>query len=124
MSSLFTSYLLSASLLLWRRTTGGIRPLSSVAPTDTIFNVPGAQLVWGPFHIPGIWGIPVNIAGIIYLAIGVFFSVWPSSKEVTASTMNYSVVGRGGVAILSVLYYMLHAEGKYQGPVMEVRRDG
>lgn len=119
-SSLFTSYLLSASLLLWRRTTGGIRSLSSVSPSDTVFNVPGAQLVWGPFHIPGIWGILVNVVGIIYLAIGVFFSVWPSTKEVTASTMNYSVVGTGGVIILSVLYYLLHAKGKYQGPLIEV----
>lgn len=122
-SSLFSSYLLSASLLLWRRCTGGIRPISEVAVTDTVLNVPGAPLVWGPFRIPGVWGIIVNVVAIAYLVIGVFFSLWPPTLEVTASTMNYSVVGTGGVVILSILYYVLYAKGKYHGPIMEVGRN-
>lgn len=122
-SSLFSSYLLCASLLLWRRCTGGIKHISEIAVTDTVLNVPGAPLVWGPFRIPGVWGIISNVAAIIYLTIGVFFSLWPASLEVTASTMNYSVVGTGGVIILSILYYILYAKGRYNGPIMEVVRD-
>lgn len=122
-SSLFSSYLLCTALLLWRRCTGGIRNISEIPVTDTVLNVPGAPLVWGPFRIPGIWGIISNTVAIIYLTIGVFFSLWPASLEVTASTMNYSVVGTGGVIILSILYYVLYAKGRYNGPIMEVLRD-
>lgn len=62
----------------------------------------------------------VNIFTIIYLVIAVFFSLWPPSLKVTTSTMNYSVVGTAGVIILSVVYYVLYAKGKYNGPIIEV----
>lgn len=36
--------------------------------------------------------------------------------------MNFSVVGTGGVVLLSTLYFIFVAKRKYTGPVVEVGR--
>lgn len=120
-SSLYTSYLLCACLLLYRRCTGGILSETSEA-SHAVRNTAGAQLVWGPFHVPGIWGVFVNSFAVVYLVVGVFFSLWPPDRFVTSSSMNFSVVGTGGVVLLSTLYFIFVAKRKYTGPVVEVGR--
>ncbi|KAL5355611.1 amino acid/polyamine transporter I [Aspergillus floccosus] len=117
-SGLYLSYLMVGSLLLYRRLTGAISAYDHGG--DGAVNVPGAQLVWGPFHVPGIWGKLVNGYAVIYMVIVVFFSFWPSQMEVNKTTMNFSVVGTVGTIILALLYYVLRARKVYQGPVMEV----
>ncbi|KAL4749891.1 hypothetical protein BDW72DRAFT_177338 [Aspergillus terricola var. indicus] len=117
-SGLYLSYLTVGSLLLWRRCTGAISQFQS--GEDGVVNVPGAKLVWGPFHIPGIWGTVVNTYAVIFMVIVVFFSFWPSQMEVDKTTMNFSVVGTVGTIILAMAYYVLRARKVYQGPVMEV----
>ncbi|OJJ48710.1 hypothetical protein ASPZODRAFT_62028 [Penicilliopsis zonata CBS 506.65] len=119
LSSLFLSYLISMCLLLWRRCTGRIRSLCSLSTTEPVYNTPGAPLVWGPFYLDGFWGILVNVFSIIYLVVGVFFSFWPPSASVDGPTMNYSVVGTGGVVILSTLYYLVIAKREFRGAVVE-----
>ncbi|KAI9040337.1 choline transport protein [Aspergillus affinis] len=117
-SGLYLSYMVVAGLLLYRRVTGGIS--KSMAGDETMVNTAGARLVWGPFHLPGIWGILINTFALIYMTIAVFFSFWPPEKEITVQTMNFSVVGTVGVIILSLAYYILRARKVYEGPVVEV----
>ncbi|KAK4870531.1 hypothetical protein LT330_004879 [Penicillium expansum] len=116
-SGLYLSYMVVGSLLLWRRCTGGI---SSVRSSDSaIINTAGAKLVWGPFHVPGIWGILINAWALIYMTIAVFFSFWPPAWAVTVQTMNFSVVGTVGTIMLSLFYYYARASKVYSGPIME-----
>ncbi|MCJ1300433.1 hypothetical protein MMC08_003230, partial [Hypocenomyce scalaris] len=79
-SGLYASYFIPCSLLLWRRTTGQIRPHSASSSNNNdnenplpertaagqtaagqTLDSPAAevvqpQLAWGPWRIPGIWG--------------------------------------------------------------------
>ncbi|PTU23253.1 hypothetical protein P175DRAFT_0433350 [Aspergillus ochraceoroseus IBT 24754] len=117
-SGLYTSYLIVVALLFYRRTTGQI---SRIPQGDSmVANVPGAELVWGPFHVPGIWGAMVNACALIYILIIIFFSFWPTQLPVTAENMNYSVVGTWGTIFLAVLYYAVRARKVYTGPVREI----
>ncbi|KAL3462068.1 amino acid/polyamine transporter I [Aspergillus heterothallicus] len=115
-SGLYLSYILVAGLLLWRRLTGSI---SLTADADETVNTIGSRLVWGPFRVPGIWGVAINIFAIIYALIAVFFSFWPSYTPVTVETMNFSIVGTVGVILLSLVYYFLRARHVYNGPIIE-----
>ncbi|KAB8203427.1 amino acid/polyamine transporter I [Aspergillus parasiticus] len=117
-SGLFSSYLIAAGLLLWRRCTGGV---SGYKGEHTLINTAGAQLVWGPFHVPGVWGILINAFAVVFMTIAVFFSFWPPMNNVSAESMNYSVVGMGGVILLSLLYYLVRARKVYKGPVVELQ---
>jgi amino acid transporter len=116
-SGLYLSYLVVSTMLLYRRCTGGI---SRSNGEDEIVNTAGAKLVWGPFHIPGIFGILVNAYAVVYMIVIVFFTFWPTSIHITYKTMNYSVVGTFGTVILSIIYYVVRARKVYEGPVIEV----
>ena len=94
--------------------------LPSEASGATIINTAGAQLVWGPFRVPGLLGIGVNVLTVAYLLLVIFFSFWPPSWVVTVQTMNFSVVGTVGVMLLSLIYYIFRARKVYDGPVVEV----
>ncbi|OJJ45843.1 hypothetical protein ASPZODRAFT_133711 [Penicilliopsis zonata CBS 506.65] len=117
-SALYSSYLISAALLLWRRCVGSIRLASEVSAT-TILNTTGTPLAWGPFRVPGVLGIAVNIFTVAYLAIGVFFSFWPMLLHPDASTMNWAVVGTVGTSLICTIYYMVWGRAEYTGPVVE-----
>ncbi|KAL5337416.1 amino acid/polyamine transporter I [Aspergillus crustosus] len=115
-SGLYLSYILVAGLLLWRRLQGSIH---LTADADETVNTIGSKLVWGPFRVPGIFGVVVNIFAIIYALIAVFFSFWPSFTPVTVETMNFSIVGTVSVIMLSVVYYFVRARHVYTGPIIE-----
>ena len=117
-SNLYLSYTLATALLLYRRCIGSISHANS--GEKTIVNTVGVSLVWGPFHLPGIFGIIVNVYAVTYMIIAAFFSFWPIATPVTVQTMNYSVVGTVGVMILSTLYYVLRARHFYEGPIVEI----
>uniref|UniRef100_A0A093VBU4 Choline transport protein n=2 Tax=Talaromyces marneffei PM1 TaxID=1077442 RepID=A0A093VBU4_TALMA len=126
-SGLYLSYMVCCILLLYRRCTGGILDPSEANNTDIspaeaawIVNTAGAKLVWGPFHVKGIFGIVVNVFAIVYMLITVFFSFWPPTAEVTVATMNYSAVGTVGTMALSLLYYYFRARHVYTGPIVEI----
>ena len=114
-SSLYASYIITESLLLWRRCTGAIK-------TADVANETGEanQLVWGPFHLPGVWGIAVNAFSVIFGIIIFCFSFWPVATPVTAAHMNFSVLVMGSVVLFAVLYYVVWARKTYQGPLVEV----
>lgn len=104
-------------------------PGQDVDSDDEITAVVNAKLIWGPFHLPRIFGIVNNLYACCYMVFVIFWSVWPPSTPVTASTMNYSVVVTGGVMILSGIWYYVRAKDVYKGPlidseVAEVMRGG
>ncbi|KAJ6190524.1 hypothetical protein N7519_000545 [Penicillium mononematosum] len=117
-AGIYLSYLMVSVLLFYRRLRGDISRYND--NEDDIVNVPGAKLVWGPFHCPGIIGAIINGYAIIYLTIVVFFSFWPSTMDPTVETMNWSVLAIGGSSFLAVMYYVVRARHIYKGPVMEV----
>lgn len=117
-SGLFLSYLISCFLLLYRRCTGGISP--TTATPRRIINTAGAELIWGPYHIPAAFGIAVNIFSVAYMIIAVFFSYWPPVTPVTVSTMNYSSLVTVCVVAFSLIYYFVRARKVYSGPIVDV----
>jgi choline transport protein len=170
----YGSYLLPASLLLYRRIKGDILPYGSVleglteslpgncmiTDTTTVLGAsdvlaersaekyktgtksdrdetdkidasnpsPGsplqvtfapAKLVWGPWHISGIFGIINNAYACIYMIFVLFWSVWPPETPVSYTTMNYSIVVTAGVIIFSVVWYFVRARHEYKGPLLD-----
>lgn len=120
-SGLYTSYLICASLLLYRRLTGGFDSVSE-PNNPQLVNTAGAPLVWGPWHISGIFGVLNNLFACIYLTIILFFCFWPPVTPVVASTMNYTILVTGSLLVFSIFYYIFWARHEWQGPVVEVRR--
>lgn len=116
-AGLSASYALAIGLLLWRRTTGGIRhyPLSHSRLTNT----PGFELSWGPWYMPGVLGPAVNLFAVIYVLIILFFSFWPPSLPVNAGNMNYTILVTGVVLIFSVAWYFTWGRRDYKGPVID-----
>ena len=117
-AGLYASYLFALSFLLYRRCTGGIRYAST--SRNELTNTAGAQLTWGPWHIPGVFGIAVNVFACAYLITAWFFTFWPTELPVTAENMNYSSLVLGVVIIFSVVYYYISGRNEYTGPVVEV----
>ena len=81
--------------------------------------VANARLIWGPWHLPGLLGTLNNAYAVCYMIFVIFWSVWPPATPVKASTMNYSVVVTGGVAILSAVWYFVQARKVYKGPTVD-----
>ena len=124
-NGLYASYFLACALLLWRRCTGSIRPISETLPSDDLqgqMNLPGSSgnLVWGPWRMPEPLGTFTNAFACAFLIVVFFFTFWPPATPVTAKTMNYSVVVMGFVAIVSGIYYVLSAHKTYKGPIVEI----
>ncbi|KAL8831999.1 MAG: hypothetical protein Q9170_005061 [Blastenia crenularia] len=117
---LYASYLVAIVLLLWRRVTGAIRPANESPLETTIVNAPNSTLTWGPFKMPHLLGIIVNIIAIVYTIIVFLFSFWPPMTPVTKSTMNYSSLVFGFVIVVSVGWYATVARKFYKGPVVEI----
>lgn len=117
-SCLYASYLIAAVLLLYRRTTKGFT-MPSGSDLPALANTAGAELVWGPFRLPGAFGIANNVFAICYLIVIGFFSFWPPMLNPTVDMMNYSVVVSGAVAIFSVVYYFVRGRKEYNGPIVE-----
>ena len=94
-AGLYSSYLVATTLLLFRRCTGGIQFYNDSHKTLT--NTLGATLTWGPWHVPGVIGIALNVFVCAFLAVAWFFSFWPSDKAVKPATMNYNCLVWGSV---------------------------
>ncbi|KAK5103104.1 hypothetical protein LTS08_003907 [Lithohypha guttulata] len=77
------------------------------------------QLRWGPFHLPGWFGIANNAYACTYMVFVIFWSFWPPQAATNAVNMNYSIVVLGGVIILSILWYFVRGRKEYQGPTID-----
>jgi choline transport protein len=120
-AGLFSSYLLTSSLLLYRRCTGAILPASEAFEMDTpsITSDGMVRAVWGPWKISGALGTANNIFACAYLAFVLFFSFWPTFAEVTPLNMNWSVLVTMAITLISAVYYLFWARKTYHGPVTE-----
>ena len=114
-NALFASYIITESLLLWRRLTGGIRFRKDDGQHSMEIN----QLIWGPFHLPGAFGIAVNVFAILFGTIILFFSFWPVATPVDPAHMNFSSLMTGAVFIFALVYYFIWAKHTYKGPLIE-----
>jgi choline transport protein len=117
-SCLYSSYLIAAGLLFYRRVTKGFTLPGSIE-LPALANTTGAELVWGPFHLKGALGIANNVFAMCYLVVVGFFSFFPGMVDPTVDMMNYSVVVTGGLVIFSVVYYFVWARKEYNGPIVE-----
>ncbi|KAG7404176.1 Choline transport protein [Fusarium oxysporum f. sp. rapae] len=120
-SSLYSSYLMAASLLLYRRVGKGFKlpgPSAFPALADTGAGE-GQALAWGPWHVPGVLGIINNTYACLYLALIWFFSFWPPAANPNLASMNFAVLITGCVFIFSVIYYLAWARREYKGPIVE-----
>lgn len=79
----------------------------------------GTTLVWGPFHLPGWFGIVNNAYACVYMVFVIFWSVWPPEANTNYQNMNYSVVVTGGVVIFSIVWYFVRGRQEYQGPTVD-----
>lgn len=116
-AALNSSYLIASGLLLYRRCTGGILPYHMNLDSQIS---DATKLVYGPWYIPGIYGIAVNSFACIYQIILIFFCMWPSELPVTAENMNYTALVTMVVIAFSTAYYYIWARRIYTGPVVEV----
>ena len=140
----YSSYFLPAVLLLYHRVKGNIVPYrkpnrSEIDPQagSSMFKtadgdrkdvvetrrpsaiIAQAELMWGPFHLPSIFGIINNAYACCYMIFVIFWSVWPPDTPVTYENMNYSVVVTGGVIIFSIIWYYIRGRKEYHGPTID-----
>ncbi|KAL8837001.1 MAG: hypothetical protein Q9170_002690 [Blastenia crenularia] len=115
-SSLYASYVLTEAMLLWHRIRGTIRHPNQMA--DHVWHA--NELVWGPFHVPGIWGILLNAFAVGYGIIVFIFSFFPQIVNPDAAHMNFASLMTGTIMLFAVAYYFVYARKVYKGPVVEV----
>lgn len=112
---------MAAGCLLYRRCGGGARQADAGGLPARTADGQGHALTWGPWRVPGAWGIANNAFACVYLVIVWFFSFWPpTSTSITLATMNWSVLVTGAVMVLSIVYYLTWAKKEYEGSVVEM----
>lgn len=117
-AGLFGSYLVAASLLLYRRLAGDIHQAGPEG-TEMLTNTVDSSLTWGPWRLPGLLGVANNIFSCVYLVFIFFFCFWPSMQEVTPQNMNYAVLVFSVVIVFSMVYYAAWGRKVYAGPLIE-----
>ncbi|EME42142.1 hypothetical protein DOTSEDRAFT_175003 [Dothistroma septosporum NZE10] len=65
----------------------------------------------------GRWGSTINATALLWGAIAMVFSMFPSYQPVTAQNMNYASVVLGGWSIIGAGYYFIHQRKSFEGPV-------
>ncbi|KAH8704572.1 amino acid/polyamine transporter I [Phaeosphaeriaceae sp. PMI808] len=66
----------------------------------------------------GRWGIPVNIAGVLYASHAFFWCFWPASTPVAMDSFNWAVVMFMATAVLALVDYIIRGRKHYKGPVV------
>ncbi|KAF5868527.1 putative amino acid transporter protein [Botrytis fragariae] len=100
--SILSSYYITISCLIWRRTQG---PL------------PNRRWSLGKY------GMAINIGALMFLTPFWFFAFWPLTLPVTLENMNWSSVMFVGAFSISLIYYYFKARHVYKGPMVLVKRD-
>ena len=99
-------------------------PVNDTAHRPRGVSVAQAALIWGPFHLPSLFGIINNAYACTYMVFVIFWSVWPPATPVDAESMNYSVVVTGGVVIFAMVWYWVKARKTYRGPTVDEEVEG
>lgn len=69
----------------------------------------------------GRWGLPINIAALVYACWSFFWSFWPNSYHITPENFNWASVLFVGLMGLSAILYYFRARHIYQGPVVLIQ---
>ena len=96
--ALMQCYCLSIGCVLWRR----------IAHPQTL---PPAKFSLGRF------GIPTNIAAVVYSLWCFFWAFWPTTNSGEAVAFNWASVIFGGTLVVAVIHYLITARKTYVGPV-------
>jgi amino acid transporter len=102
-NALLSTYIISITCLLIRRHRGPALPTRR----------------WSL----GAFGMPINLAALLFLIWIWVFCFFPQSTPVTAETMNWNIVINAGIMILAVMYYFVKGRHVYIPPVALVKRD-
>jgi choline transport protein len=101
-SSLFTAYFISISCILIKRIRGEPLPPSR----------------WSMGRL----AIPCNIIALLYITLAFVISFFPIFKQVTAVSMNWSVLVWGVVFFFATIIYYVSGRYVYKGPVVFVMK--
>lgn len=80
---------------------------------------PADRMIYGPFRL-GRAGVPIIVFSLVFSVIGIFFSFWPATRDVTVLTMNWSIAVFGGVLLFSMAFWGIYGRKVYTGPVLEI----
>ncbi|KJZ69917.1 hypothetical protein HIM_10702 [Hirsutella minnesotensis 3608] len=67
----------------------------------------------------GRYGLPINVAALVYSCWAFFWSFWPNDYNVNAENFNWACVLFVGLMIMSGCLYFFHARHIYEGPVVK-----
>lgn len=95
--ALVFTYMLTIGCLIWRRLFGEPLPHGS----------------WSL----GRFGMAINVLAIAYSLYLYVFIAFPTEVPVNLVTFNWAPVMFGGVIVLALGYYLVHARKVYDGPV-------
>ncbi|KAE8377728.1 amino acid/polyamine transporter I [Aspergillus bertholletiae] len=68
-------------------------------------------------------GPAINLVSILYLALQIVFTFFPTTRAVEPKTMNWSVLMVGTVTLFAIVQYILYARKVYQAPVSRTLRN-
>lgn len=75
------------------------------------------RFVPGPFWFGDKLSWVLNIVTVVWVMYVIVMSMFPDSKTVDKSTMNYTVAISCGVWLLSIIYFFFYGYRHYSGPV-------
>lgn len=99
------SLAVAGNLLAW-----GVPVLLVILPTES-----AKRFVPGPFYSKKFF-YPINIITCIWIVYVIIMVMFPDSKTVDKSTMNYTSAINGGVWLLAIIYFFVHGYKHYHGP--------
>ncbi|KZL67156.1 choline transport protein [Colletotrichum tofieldiae] len=73
---------------------------------------------YGPFRLAGVLGPLLNVISLIWMAVVILFSTFPSSQAVTAQNMNYSTAVMAGWLFFGLGYYFIKGHAKFEVPII------
>jgi choline transport protein len=82
----------------------------------------GSTVQYGPVSL-GRWGIPLNLAALLYIFFAVIFTPWPIVLPVTASTMNYAAPVFGVIVIGALGDWFVGGRKRWDIPVASLMYD-
>lgn len=88
--------------------------------SGVIVNSSGKQLIWGPWRVPGYWGVANNMFAVGFSVTIFFFSFWPRTLPVTLQNMNWSSLVFCSITLFAAVYYFVRGRHQYAGPVVEL----
>lgn len=76
------------------------------------------QELRGPYHL-GRWGLPLNIAGFLFLTFAVVVFNLPTASPVTEENMNYCSAAIGVIMVISAVTWFTTGKKHFTGPQTE-----